>query len=76
MGWCSATEIFDKVLAEIIDTDLPEENQERVVRVLIDALEEGDWDCQQDSSYYDHPFVREIFEDLHPDWFRDEYDDE
>lgn len=75
MGWCSGTEIFDKVLKEVINTDLPAENKDRIVRVLIDALEDGDWDCQADSRYYKHPIVQHAMRDLHPDWFTDEWAD-
>jgi hypothetical protein len=42
---------------------------------IIVALEDMDWDCQQDSSYWDEPLVARIFRELHPDWFEGEDED-
>lgn len=55
MGWCSATEIFD----DVCDVLLAEEpiDKVQVIARLIDALEQGDWDCQEESGYWDHPVV-------------------
>lgn len=70
MGWCSATEIFDNVVGGLIgDTKL---SKKQIISNLIGALEDGDWDCQADSAYYDHPLVRECFMELHPRWFEEE----
>jgi len=69
MGWCSGTEIFDKVAWALLDKE-PKHLKE-VLGLLIDALEDSDWDCQQDSDYWDHPVVQEIMRELHPDWFDD-----
>ncbi len=68
MGWCSGTKIFDAVLKELVkkkDIDPVE-----VVRALSTAMEGRDWDCQQDSEYYEHPLVKKA----RPDWFEDERD--
>jgi len=70
MGWCSATRIFDPVVGALLD-EKPVDKRD-VIKMLIEVLEDGDWDCQQDSAYYDHPLVRSIFKELHPDWFEDE----
>lgn len=69
MGWCSATIIFDQI-AQIILDDKPIDKK-TVLRTVIDSLEEGDWDCQHDSEYWDHPLVQEIMRDKHPHWFED-----
>jgi len=70
MGWCSATYIFDTMCGELLDKERPP-NVEEVIEMLIGELENGDWDCQSDSEYYDHPVVQRIFKRLHPDWFED-----
>ena len=70
MGWCSATEIFDNVAGALLDSDKPKDTKE-VLTQLVGALEEGDWDCQSDSDYWDHPIVREIMKELHPHWFKE-----
>lgn len=70
MGWCSGTEIFDSVVAALVDEEKPD--VETTIKQLINALEDGDWDCQQDSAYWGHPLVNKAFKDLHPSWFEDD----
>ena len=70
MGWCSATEIFDSVAGALLD-DKPFDKKQ-VLRKLIGALEDGDWDCQYESKYFNHPLVKEIFKELHPRWFEED----
>lgn len=72
MGWCSGTYIFDMV-AESLLSDNPVDKKEVLTR-LANALEDQDWDCHGESQYWDHPLVKEIFVELHPDWV-DDYDD-
>lgn len=62
MGWCSATLIFDNVCDALL-ADKPQDVKS-TIRALAAALEDGDWDCQQDSAYWDHPIVREVMRDL------------
>lgn len=68
MGWCSATRIFDDVAGFVLATDKPGKMQSEVLSKLASSLEDGDWDCQQDSDYWDHPIVQAVFKELHPDW--------
>lgn len=70
MGWCSATVIFDIVCDGLL-ADKPQ-TQEETIRALAVALEDGDWDCQPDSAYWDHPVVQKVMRELHPHWFEDE----
>lgn len=70
MGWCSATRIFDSVAGVLLDDGV--KDTEEVLTQLIAVLEDGDWDCQTDSQYYEHPIVQEIMKDLHPRWFEEE----
>ena len=75
MGWCSATEVFDPVAGFILERiEGPEDRIEakKVLTKLIEVLEDRDWDCQQDSDYWDDPLIQEIFKEIHPDWFEDE----
>lgn len=72
MGWCSGTDIFDKVAEKLIDMKLPEEQQEEILTVLIDEMENHDWDCQSDSAYYGTPLMDKILKKLHPHWYEDE----
>jgi len=68
MGWCSATYIFDQVVKALKEDG----DKKDAITQLIVALEDGDWDCQADSDYYDDPEIQEIFKELHPNWFEDE----
>lgn len=68
MGWCSGTVVFDAVMDAVLK---PETDRAVMLRTLIDALEDMDWDCQQDSEYWEHPIVRQVMQEKHPDWFRD-----
>jgi hypothetical protein len=76
MGWCSGTEIFDPVAKYIINSEMPAQSKRDLLKVLINALEDHDWDCQQDSGYYNFPIVERAFLELHPDWREEGADDE
>ena len=67
MGWCSATEIFDSVVGALLGEG--EIDKETTIKELINALEDGDWDCQQDSQYYKHPLVQKCFKQTSPELF-------
>lgn len=72
MGFCSGTDIFDPVAKYVLESSLTDEQKSGVIRALIVALEDHDWDCQDDSAYVSHPIVQEVLEELHPDEdFRD-----
>ena len=71
MGWCSATYIFDNVASFILDEE-KELSKKEILKQLINELEDGDWDCQQDSSYWETPAVRKAFLELHPEWFEED----
>lgn len=71
MGWCSATEIFDDVAAALLEKGKKAPTPEEVLGRLIDVLEDMDWDCQQDSAYYDHPLVQALMQKKHPRWFEE-----
>ena len=74
MGWCSATEIFDiaidmleKVVREFSGpaageqsiTDAVDDLIRNDVRKLAEKLRDSDWDCTDESEYYDR-FAQEI----------------
>ena len=67
MGWCSGTEIFDRI-AKIVIENPQMNNRKELLVTLIDALEENDWDCQSESEYIEHPLVRSAFIEIDPDW--------
>ena len=70
MGWCSGTDIFDSVCQVLFDPNV--RNGKEIVKRLVEILEDHDWDCHQDSRYWDTPVVQEVMRELHPSWFEDE----
>jgi hypothetical protein len=71
MGWCSGTYIFDSVASIILDEG-KEFSKKEILKELINALEERDWDCERESAYFDHPLVQEIFKELKPYLFEED----
>lgn len=64
MGWSSATQIFDEVIAAademlsdtIVDEASAKEAEflmERFADRVADELRDGDWDCEDDSKYFE-----------------------
>lgn len=79
MGWCSGTEVFDKICETALFGDfLPFDKQVHLLIAMISAFEDRDWDCQDDSGYRDHPAFKAAMRQVHPDWdwlFDDESSD-
>lgn len=70
MGWCSGTEIFDRMVEIILYSSATIEEKEDVITELIKALEDQDWDCQEESDFYNNPQVKRAFYRVHPEWFQ------
>ena len=80
MGWCSGTDVFDIICDAMLaskntnvdpNTGLIMSNTKEALKKIITELEEMDWDCQQESEFWDSTIVQEAFKDLHPDWFEE-----
>lgn len=76
MGWCSATTIFDEVTAKVLESDASEKTKFDIIFELASALSDHDWDCESDSSYWDHPIVHAVMQSLHPHWEWDSSEEE
>jgi len=72
MGWCSGTELFDAVAESIINSPLTRKEKVKILVTLIEAMEDQDWDCQQDSRYWNEPLVAAAMKVVHPSWFEGE----
>lgn len=70
MGWCSGTVVFDAAVEAILD---PNADKKYAIKALIEAFEYADWDCQNESDYFEHPLVKECFIELgRADWYEEE----
>ena len=67
MGWCSGTEIFDAVLDAALPY-VPESEHEAFAAKIAEPLWDGDWDCENDSKYWEllEPIMQRKFP--HLDW--------
>jgi hypothetical protein len=72
MGWGSGVDVFDPIISAILGTPMNIGHKKALIKAVITALEDHDWDTQPDSKYWDHHIVREVFRELSPDWFEDE----
>jgi hypothetical protein len=73
MGWCSGTPIFDAVYKQVVGNfNIPETEQVQILAALADAMEDHDWDCQDDSDYAGEPIFERVMKQLHPDWGEDD----
>jgi len=70
MGWCSGTEVFDAVAEAVLEEG--EMDAKEILMIVAEVLRNNDWDCENDSYYWDHPVVQEIFHELEPEWFEDD----
>ena len=76
MGFCSGTEIFDKVAEHVLNSsELSEDMKYSIVKTLIEVLEDHDWDCEQDSEYFRNPIVLRAMQTINPDWDWDDIDE-
>lgn len=68
MGWASGSEIADAVIEgarAAIPGDV--EARKRLFRIVIPALEDADWDTQDECTGTDTAFD-DVLAELHPDW--------
>lgn len=65
MGWASAGQIFDPVARALIELGAPDDMKTRVLGDLIGALQDGDWDTEDESleQFKDDPAIVAAFRD-------------
>jgi|GEM_PF-3586470 len=63
MGWASAGEIFDPAAKALVELNAPDEMKIRVLGDLIGALQDGDWDTEDESldEFQNDPAIVEAF---------------
>lgn len=74
MGWSSGSEIMNRVIAAVKPHVTDFETRKSIYTPIIEALEDGDWDTQDESVGEDDAFDSAL-KDLHPSWYDEESDD-
>ena len=73
MGWCSGSYIFDAVLDGLFNKEIKtDDDKVEFIKWIISELENMDWDCQQETMYWNNELVQRAFKELHPTWFEEE----
>lgn len=60
MGWSSGHKVFDAVVGPL----LAGKPKAEIIKALMVALEENDWDSQGESQYFEHPIVQKVYRNL------------
>jgi len=65
VGWCSGTDVFDPVAEAILNHNhLTADEKVALLVVLINALWNKDWDCQDESEHWQHPLVQRAMREV------------
>ena len=69
MGWCSGTDLFDRIYDMFIPGIQGETNKRYFIKLLIEAFQNKDWDCEFDSRHIDDKdgMLLEILEEMYPE---------
>jgi len=76
MGWTGGTSIFNDVAEVVFLTAIPREDRKRILKVLIQALWNEDWDTESESTYWRNDLVQEVIHELDPEYPEWEDEDE
>lgn len=71
MGWCGGTAVFDGAL-DLFLTHVPKEKRQELVKVWFKAVRDGDWDCLDESAYYEE-YIKPILLEEDPDWYYEQF---
>jgi hypothetical protein len=66
-GWCSGSDIAIGMIL-VLKREIKDKAVRKIIyRKLIDALENNDWDCQNEAEGED-PVFNEALHEMHPEW--------
>lgn len=68
MGWSSASRIMSDIITAIKPHVAEKEARKSIYAPIIDSLEEGDWDTQDECLGEDDAYD-EVLKDKYPSWF-------
>lgn len=79
MGWTGGTPIFDAVAKIVLDPAFNFVNgavidqvKLDILKALVKALGDEDWDTESESDYWNHPIVQRAFREAFPGLYEDD----
>lgn len=72
MGWSGGSELFPKIW-NAVEPLLDSSKKVHVCKIIISAMEDHDWDTQDEVKHM--PYVKQALVELHPDWDWDWYEE-
>lgn len=75
MGWASGSRIMNAVIDAVQPHVTDQAAREAIYQPIINALEEGDWDTQDESEGRD-PAYDAVIRAMHPTWYEEDEEDE
>lgn len=70
MGWSSGTDIA-RVVIKLAKKHVPEASKMAFYSGFLDAMEDCDWDCQDEAAGLDPAFDK-VLKSKHPEWYTDD----
>jgi hypothetical protein len=67
MGWASGSSVMESIIEGIRKKVVDEKQRVEIYKVIIEALEDSDWDTQNECIGNDKAYDIALKE-LHPDW--------
>lgn len=74
MGWCGGTAVFDGAL-DLFLKYVPKDERQAVVKLWLKEVRDGDWDCLDESNYFDD-FIKPVLLEEDPDWYNSVYSED
>lgn len=71
MGWASGSDIMHGVIRGLMAAKVPDNQRHKVYCVVIETLEDHDWDTQTECLDID-PIFDKALRVVHPDWFKED----
>ncbi len=68
MGWASASGIMSDIISAVKPHVADKEVRKQIYRPVIESLEAGDWDTQDECMGEDEAYD-ETIKEMHPTWF-------
>lgn len=75
MGWGSASSIMSQIIEAVKPHVADKEARKAIYIPVIGALEDGDWDTQDECMGEDEAYD-EAIKELHPDWYDEDEEDQ